>query len=133
MRLRDLPDKVNDISGDILDAAIEVHRILGPWFMESVYRDCLAHELRLRGHEVLVEEPLPLTYKTLVVASAFLVDLLVDNKVVVELKAAPEITDEHEAQLYSYLRASHCQLGILLNFHAPLMKDGFRRRALTPV
>lgn len=72
-----------------------------------------------------------MTYKSLIVPNAFFADLLVENTVVVELKTVPELDADNEAQLLSYLRASHCQLGILLNFHAPLLKDGFRRRALS--
>lgn len=100
--------------------------------MESVYRDCLAYELRARGLDVLVEEPLSLRYKSLVVPNALFPDLLVNNAVVVELKTVPELDDDHEAQLLTYLEASGCQLGILLNFRASLIKEGFRRRALSP-
>lgn len=100
--------------------------------MESVYRDCLAHELRTRGLHVDVEEPLTLSYKTLIVPRAFRVDLFVERCIIVELKTVPKLLDEHEAQLLTYMNASGCQLGIVLNFQAPLLKDGFIRKALSP-
>lgn len=130
MRLRDLPDAVNEISSIVLSAAIEVHRALGPGLMESAYRDCLAHELRLRDRGVEVEREIPLIYKDLLVPKAFRADLVVDNAVILELKAVPAILPEHEAQLLTYLRASRASLGMILNFHAPRLVDGFRRIAM---
>ena len=130
MRLRDLPDDINEVSGVIMGAAIEVHRALKPGLMESAYRDCLAHELRLRGLFVEVERWLPLEYKGLILPTAFRADLVVENKVVVELKCVPKLLGEHEAQLLTYLRASGCRLGMLFNFHAAKISDDFRRRAL---
>lgn len=130
MHLRDLSNELNAISGDILDAAIEVQRTLGRGLMEAAYRDCLAHELRLRDHVVEVERWMPLAYKTLVVPQAFRADLLVDARVIVELKGVPELLVEHEAQLLTYLHASGCELGLLINFHARTIMQGFRRRAV---
>lgn len=130
MRLRDLPEDVNELSRVIMGAAIEVHRTIGPGLLESAYRDCLAHELRLRGVEVEVERPLALDYKGLVVPEAYRADLLVGNKVIVELKCASALAPEHEAQLLTYLSVSGCPLGMLFNFHAAKIRDGFLRRAL---
>lgn len=130
MSLRDLPDEVTEASGRILDAALEVHRALGRGLLESAYRDCLAYETRRRGLRVEVEHPLPLVYKDSVVPTAFRADLLVAGSIVVELKCVDRIIPEHEAQLFACLRASGCRLGILLDFHAPRIRDGLRRLIL---
>lgn len=130
MRLRDLPDDVNEISGSVLDAAIEVHRALGPGLLESAYRSCLAHELRLRGHDVASETPIPLTYKGLIAPLAYRADLIVAGKILIEIKAVSDIDPVMEAQLLTYLRLTGIELGFLLNFHAPRMRDGFRRMVL---
>jgi GxxExxY protein len=127
MRLSDLPDDINELSRVTWDAALEVHRTVGNRLTERTYRDCLAHEMRLRGHRADVEYPLPLRYKDLVVPEAYFIDLLIDDKLVVELKATPALEPEHEAQLLTYLHMSGCRLGMLFNFHAPLLRDGFRR------
>lgn len=132
MRLRDLPDELNAISQTIWAAAIEVHNALGNGLLESAYRRCLAHELKLRGLSVGEEVPLSLTYKDLVVDTAFRADLVVNDCVVVELKCVSEILPEHEAQLMTYLHLSAIPLGLLYNMHAPRLRDGFRRRAIAP-
>ena len=130
MRLRDLPDETNHVSGQVLDAAIAVHAALGPGLLENAYHRCLYHELTLRGLKVAFKPPLDLSYKELVIEAAYFPDLIVEDRVVVELKTADALIAEHEAQLLTYLRLSGCRLGILLNFHAPLMREGFLRRAL---
>lgn len=130
MRLRDLPDDVNEVSSQVLDAAIEVHRTVGPGLLESVYHRCLAYELSKRGLRMEFNAALPLTYKELVIPSAYFPDLIVEGKVVVDLKAVEALRPEHEAQMLTYLRVTGCRLGMLLNFHAPVLRDGFRRIAL---
>lgn len=130
MRLSDLPDETNRVSGEVLDAAIEVHEALGPGLLESAYHDCLEHELKLRGLNVERDVPIDLDYKGLHVGAAYFPDLIVNDVVVVELKAAADLTREHEAQLMTYLRLTKCRLGILLNFHAPRLREGFLRRVL---
>jgi GxxExxY protein len=129
MRLRDLPDDVNETSGAVLAAAIEVHRTIGNRLSERTYRDCLAHELRLRGHGAETEAPFALRYKDLVVPNAYFVDVLADERVLVELKCVPALTEEHEAQLLTYLKMSGRRLGILLNFRAKRIVDDFGRFA----
>lgn len=130
MRLRDLPAELNEISGDIWAAALEVHSTLGVGLLESAYRDCLVHELRLRGRDVRMEVPVPLAYKDLRVETAYRADIVVDGKVIIELKCVEAILPEHEAQLMTYLRLSGLMLGVLYNMHAPRLREGFRRRAL---
>lgn len=132
MRLRDLPDHVNEISGHVLDGAIEVHRALGPGLLESAYQRCLIHELRLRGFRVEEDVPLSVEYKGLVVPRAYHVDVLVEGCVVVELKAATAWGPADEAQLMTYVQNLKAPLGILLNFHAPkIMEGGFKRFAMS--
>lgn len=131
MKLSDLPEETNEVSGEVLDAAIEVHRALGPGLLEGAYRDCLAYELRERGIATTTEQVIPLRYKAHIVETAFRADLVVANRVIVEVKCVEALAPEHTAQLLTYLRASGLQLGILLNFHAPRLRDGFRRLVLS--
>jgi GxxExxY protein len=114
----------------IISAAIEVHRALGPGLLESAYRICLCHELRLRGLMVETERPLPVHYKGVALDCGYKLDLLVENKVVVELKPVDKIHPVHEAQLLTYLRLNAWQVGLILNFNAPVLKDGIKRRVL---
>ncbi|HUR69652.1 MAG TPA: GxxExxY protein [Candidatus Thermoplasmatota archaeon] len=130
MRRGDIPDELNRISGHVLDGAIEVHRTLGRELSESTYQVCLKHELELRGFRVEMERRLPLVYKDLLVPDAYRADLLVEDKVIVELKCVEKLLPAHEAQLMNYLHSSGCRLGMILNFRAPLIKEDFRRRVL---
>jgi GxxExxY protein len=117
----------NGISRQIIGAAIEVHRCLGPGLLESVYRQCLAHELSLRGFGCQEEVALGAGYKGLEFDTAYRMDLLVENKVVVELKVVERLLPVHEAQLLSYLKLSNRRLGMLLNFHVPVLRNGVKR------
>ena len=117
----------NALSREIIGAAIEVHRRLGPGLLESVYQQCLVRELRLRNIPCLTEVPLRVEYKGLEFDVAYRVDLVVANKVVVELKAVEKVLDVHEAQLLSYLRLQDKRLGLLINFHVRMLKDGIKR------
>lgn len=130
MRLRDLPDHVNEISGHVLDAAIKVHAVLGPGLLESTYKLCLAHELRKRGLTVEREVGMAVLYDDLVVPKAYFADILVANAVIVEAKTVDNLLPVHEAQLLTYMRWLQKPLGILLNFHAEkIATNGFRRLA----
>lgn len=133
MRIRDLPDEVNVISGKVLDAAIKVHIALGSGLLESTYKLCLAHELRERGLSVEREVPADLRFGTLVIERAYFADLVVGGCVVVEAKTYANILPVHEAQLLTCQRLLNKPLGILLNFHAEKIysEAGFRRRALS--
>jgi len=120
-------DSLNAVSGAIVDSAIAVHRVLGPGLLESAYQACLAFELRKRGLEVSSEVPLPLVYEGHKLEVGYRIDLLVENQVVVEVKAVDILAAIHRAQLLSYLRLSGRPLGLLLNFNVAVMKDGIVR------
>lgn len=113
------------IVDDILDAAIAVHRALGRGLFEHTYRDALAIELILRGHRVEREVAFAASYRGVSLASAFRADLVIDGKVIVELKALKELQPIHFSQARTYLRFSGCPSVLLMNFHAPRMIDGF--------
>lgn len=117
----------NEISKIVIGAAIEVHRTMGAGLLESVYHQCLAHELTLRGISYETEVPLNADYKGIKFNTVYRMDLVVSDKVVFELKVVENILPVHEAQLLSYLRLSHKKLGLLINFNVPVLKDGIRR------
>jgi len=111
----------------IVDAAIEVHRVLGPGLLESAYEEALCHELNLRGITFERQKAMPVTYKGVKLNCGYRLDLLVDGLVVVELKAVERIEPVFEAQLITYLKLTGLWLGLLLNFNVPVMKRGIRR------
>ncbi len=117
----------NGISRIVVGAAIEVHRELGPGLLESVYRQCLAREFQLQGVPYSLEKPIGAEYKGLKFDVGYRLDMMVADKVIVELKVVETIMPVHEAQLLSYLKLSNKKLGLLLNFNVPLMKAGIRR------
>lgn len=119
-----------EITELVIGAAIEVHRYLGPGLLESAYRRCLVHELRLRDVPVLSEVSIDLEYKGLLVPASYRLDLLVADRVIVEVKAVDRVTPIHEAQLLTYLRLSSRKSGLLLNFKVKLLKEGITRRVL---
>jgi GxxExxY protein len=118
------------ITEQIIGAAIEVHRHLGPGLLESAYQSCLAHELGLRGIKFEQQKPLPVEYKGIRLDCGYRLDFLVDNKVVVELKAVETTEPVHEAQLLTYLKLTGSKVGILINFNVPLLREGIRRMVL---
>jgi GxxExxY protein len=118
---------LNRLTEQIIGAAIEVHRHLGPGLLESAYETCLAYELEQLGLAVERQKALPLVYKEIRLDQGYRLDLLVEQKVVVEPKVVDKITPVHEAQVLSYLRLSGCKVGLLLNFDVKLLKDGIRR------
>jgi GxxExxY protein len=122
-------DLGGDVTGRVIGAAIEVHRHLGPGFLEEVYEQALCHELALRGIAYERQAPCVVVYKGVAVGEGRL-DLLVEDAVVVELKAVDRLAPIHEAQLLSYLKATGKRLGLLLNFNTPAMRDGIKRIAL---
>ncbi len=117
---------IEDIATDIVDAAIKVHRALGPGLLESAYQTCLTFELRKRGRKVLTEVTLPITYEGQQVNAGYRIDMLIDELVIVENKAEA-ILPLHEAQLLTYLKLKDCHLGFLLNWNVKLMRNGIRR------
>ena len=120
----------NQITEEIIGAAIEVHRALGPGLLESAYLQCLCQELRLRGLDFKIELPLPVEYKGVKLDCGYRIDLLVAGLVVVELKSIDAIHPIHEAQLLTYLKLGRWTLGLLINFNVPVLKEGIRRRVL---
>ena len=113
----------------VVDAGLIVHRMLGPGLLESVYEQCLAHELELRGISVKRQVAAPVTYKGIVLQGGFRVDLLVGDRIIVEVKSVEALSRLHEAQLRTYLRLSSRPRGFLMNFNVVLFKDGLRRIA----
>lgn len=117
----------NEIATIVVNASLEVHRELGPGLLESVYESCLAFELKKRGLEVLQQHPLPVIYKEVQLDLGFRLDLWVDRKVIVELKAVEALNDIHMAQILTYLKLTNTKLGLLINFNVPLIKHGIKR------
>jgi GxxExxY protein len=122
--------EINKLTEQIIGAAIEVHRELGPGLLESAYQKALAHEFTLRGLSFEQELSCPLTYKTLQLDEAYRLDFLVAGQVVVELKTVEELADVHTAQVLTYLKFSSCKLGLLVNFRAKTLMQGLKRLAL---
>ena len=121
------PKSLNEVSSEIIGSAIEVHRTLGPGLLESAYEECLCHELRLRGVSFERQVPLPVQYKGVSLECGYRIDLVVEQRVVVELKSVEEVSNIHRAQLLTYLKLHESWLGLLLNFNVPAMKDGVIR------
>jgi GxxExxY protein len=117
----------NWITESVIGAAVEVHRELGPGLLESAYRTCLSEELRSRNLRVEAEASLPLTYRGIRLECGYRLDLLVEQQVLVELKAVRALDDLHLAQLLTYLKLSGKRIGLLVNFNVPLLKHGIRR------
>ena len=115
----------NDISQQIINCSIQVHKNLGPGLLESAYEECLAYELKKQ--DLIRQKPLPLIYEEISMDIGYRVDLFVQEKVIVELKAVESLTNVHMAQLLTYLRLSKCKLGLLINFNVALLKDGVKR------
>jgi len=120
----------NEISHIIIAKSIEVHRHLGPGLLESAYRECLCYELNCEGINVVKEIPMPITYKEIVIDQGYRMDLLVEDKVVVEIKHVETFADVHFAQLLTYMKLGDYSLGLLLNFNVKLLKDGIKRMIL---
>lgn len=121
--------EINVRTGQIVDAAMKVHSALGPGLLESAYEACLVHELRSRGLRVAVQVALPVAYESMKIELGYRLDLVVEEAVIVELKAQARLLAVHEAQLLSYLKLSGYRVGLLVNFHAPRLKDGIKRFA----
>jgi GxxExxY protein len=120
--------ELNELSGIIVDAAIEVHRELGPGLLERVYEASLAKELRLRGISSVRQLPQPVIYKgEELEEEGYKIDLLVEDCIIVELKTVSELLPIHHSQILTYLRLSEKKLGLLINFHVPLLKNGIKR------
>lgn len=120
-------EKLNKISNTILDSCITVHREMGPGLLESVYSICLAYELQQRGLAIRTEVSIPLIYKGIELSKEFRIDILVEEDIILELKAVEILLPVHDAQIISYLKLAEKRLGFLINFNVPLIKNGFKR------
>ncbi|WP_298683194.1 GxxExxY protein [uncultured Methanomethylovorans sp.] len=120
--------KLNELSEAIIGAAIQVHSTLGPGLLESAYEACLKYELEKRGFKALSQVELPVIYDGTKIGVGYRLDLLVEDTIIVELKAVNNITPVHEAQLLSYLKLSGKRLGLLINFNVLMLKDGITRK-----
>lgn len=117
----------------IIGAAIEVHSALGPGLLESAYQECLFLELKSKGLSVVKEIPLPIVYKNITLDHGYRIDLLVEKEVVIELKTVEAFTEVHSAQILTYMKLGKYPLGLLINFHTKLLKDGIKRFINSPL
>jgi GxxExxY protein len=118
---------INKLTGQIIGAAIEVHRTLGPGLLESAYEECLCHELNLRGLNYERQKPLHIEYKGTKLDCGYRMDIVAESQVILELKSCDAILPIHKAQMITYLKLSDLNLGLLLNFNVPIMKEGIIR------
>ena len=121
---------INELTGKVIGAAIEVHRIFGPGLLESTYEECLCKELSLNKIPFERQKEIPLEYKGDKLDCGYRLDLLVASKVVVEIKSVEELLPIHEAQVLTYLKLGRWQVGLLINFNTPVLKDGIKRLVL---
>ncbi len=120
-------DRLDQITGGIIGAMIEVHKTLGPGLLESAYQACLAYELRQLAYKVEQQKPLAVIYKDVKLDCGYRLDLVVEDAVIVEIKAIEQLAPIHDAQVISYLRLADKRVGLLINFHVSLLKNGIKR------
>jgi GxxExxY protein len=117
----------NDISKIVFESALKVHKILGPGLLESAYEECLFYELKKYDLKVEKQKQLPLVYEDVKLDAGYRIDIIVEDKFIIEIKSVEELNDIHLAQLLTYLRLSNCKLGLLINFNVSLLKNGVKR------
>lgn len=117
----------NELSKIVFECALKIHKALGPGLLESAYEECLFYELKKQGLRVEKQKPLPLIYEDVKLEIGYRVDILVENKLVVEVKSVEALNDVHLAQVLTYLKLSDCKLGLLINFNVTLIKNGIKR------
>jgi len=120
-------DQINQLTESIIGAAIEVHRVLGPGLLESAYETCLSFELAELGLNIDRQKPLPVVYKGTRLDAGYRLDLLVEDRVIVEIKSVDHLDPIHQAQILSYLKLSGCHVGVLINFNVQVLKNGIKR------
>ncbi|MBU0698373.1 MAG: GxxExxY protein [Proteobacteria bacterium] len=120
---------INKLTGEVIGAAIEVHKALGPGLLESAYEECLCRELFLRKMSLKRQEPLPIEYKGVKLDCGYRLDIVVAEQLIIELKACDAVLPIHEAQLLTYLKLTGIKVGLLINFNVPVLKDGIKRMA----
>ena len=126
-RFLPLTEREQWLAAEIIDIAVGIHKALGPGLLESVYEECLFYELSKTGLLVERQKPLPLFYETIKMEIGYRLDFLIENKLVIEVKAVEALNDVHKAQVITYLKLSGCKLGLLVNFNVVLIKDGIKR------
>jgi GxxExxY protein len=117
----------NELSRIVFDCALKVHQSLGPGLLESAYEECLYYELRETGLNVEKQKPLPLIYEEVKLDVGYRIDIIVENKLIIEIKSVEALNDVHFAQLLTYLKLTNCKLGLLINFNVSLIKNGVKR------
>lgn len=117
----------NEIAKIVFELGLKIHRALGPGLLESAYEECLFFEIRKYGLKVEKQKPLPLVYEEVKLEVGYRIDLLVEDKLIIEIKAVEALSDLHMAQILTYLKLSHCRLGLLINFNTVLFKNGVKR------
>ena len=127
MTYQDVPPSLNLLSNEIIGLAIKVHKALGPGLLESSYKECLFYEITRAGYFAEKEKTLPLIYETVKLDVGYRIDILVENKLVIEVKAVDALADIHTAQVLTYLKLSGNRLGLLINFNVTLLKNGIKR------
>lgn len=121
--------EMNDLTGKIIGAAIEVHKILGPRLLESIYEECLCHELKETNITYERQKEIPIQYKGIKLGCGYRIDLLIEGGIIVEIKSCDTILPIHEAQLLTYLKLTGLRVGLLINFNVPILKEGIKRIA----
>ena len=119
--------QINELTECVIGACIEIHKAIGPGLLESAYEECLCHELRLAGLGFERQKPLPVSYKGVKLDCGYRIDLVVEGKLIVELKTVQELLPIHEAQLLTYLKLSGLAVGLLINFNVPVLRRGIKR------
>ena len=127
MSIIDFSNELNILSDKIIGSAIEVHKIMGPGLLESVYEECLCHELDLNGIKFERQIYLPVEYKGITMSKGFRPDIIVEGSIIVEVKAVSDLLQVHEVQLLNYLKLYGIKLGLLVNFSVPVLKNGIKR------
>ena len=122
--------EVNTITEKIIGASIDVHKALGPGLLESAYEECLCYELEQRKVQFIRQYNLPINYKDVYIDCGYRIDLLIEDRVVVELKAIERLLPLHDAQLLSYMKSGNWKIGLLINFNVPILKQGIRRKII---
>jgi GxxExxY protein len=117
----------DELSNIVIGLAIKVHKNLGPGLLESSYKECLYYEISKAGLHVEKEKPMPLIYEEVKLDIGYRLDIIVENKLVIEIKSVEALNDVHLAQTLTYLKLSNCKLGLLINFNVKLLKDGIKR------
>ena len=119
----------NELSKIVFDCALKVHQTLGPGLLESAYEECLFYELKKTGLEVQKQKALPLVYEDVKLDVGYRIDIIIENKLIIEVKSVDVLNDVHFAQLLTYLKLTNCKLGLLINFNVTLIKNGIKRIA----